>query len=103
MGGGVVGQLIQVGQAARVGLNGCIGQAGLAEIQRTTDREPVVVARQVGTCLGDAGINISAMNNWAREDGSAISILNIETEIKPAIIEKIKSMKGVRELRQIRV
>ncbi|MBN1257680.1 MAG: phosphoglycerate dehydrogenase [Planctomycetes bacterium] len=65
------------------------------------DRPGVIGA--VGTTLGDAKINISAMNNWAREDGSAITILNIENEVTPEVIEKIKSVEGVRDLRQIRV
>jgi D-3-phosphoglycerate dehydrogenase len=68
------------------------------------DDTPGVIG-SVGTLLGENGINIGAMN-WGRKAGSelAFSVVNVDVEdVGRDVLEKIRSINGVHEVRKVRI
>jgi D-3-phosphoglycerate dehydrogenase len=70
----------------------------------SNDDTPGVIG-SVGTLLGENGINIGAMN-WGRKAGSelAFSVVNVDVEdVGRDVLEKIRSINGVHEVRKVRI
>jgi D-3-phosphoglycerate dehydrogenase len=51
---------------------------------------------QLGTLLGEAKINIAGMSNGRDEPGgNAITVVNIDNPVPPAVLERVKKLKHV--------
>ena len=61
------------------------------------------IVGQIGTILGENGINIAGMNfGRAKRGGDAITVLNIDSELSANVLSKIKSasyIKGVKSIK----
>ena len=67
-----------------------------------TDRPGII--GQVGSLLGEAGINIAFMQVGRKEvGGSAIMALTVDGPVPQDVLEKIKKVDGVEDARQVRL
>lgn len=59
---------------------------------------------QIGTILGGAKINIAGMS-FGREEkgGNAITVLNVDCEVPPKVLEEIRKSKNIQEARLVRL
>ncbi|MHB9035210.1 MAG: phosphoglycerate dehydrogenase [Armatimonadota bacterium] len=62
------------------------------------------VIGQVGTLLGNEGINIASMYVGRKTAGeNAIMVLNVDAEVPGALLEKIGQVKGIDSIKQVRL
>ncbi len=62
------------------------------------------VVGSIGTLLGNHGINIAEMSfGRDKKSGQAISLLNVDSEIPPKVINKLKRAKNVNDAKQVYV
>lgn len=62
------------------------------------------VVGKIGTILGKHGINIAEMSfGRDKKDRSAISLLNVDSEVTPDIIKKLKSSDDITEVKKVKV
>ena len=67
------------------------------------DDSPGVVGN-IGTSLGSAGVNIARISLSRDETGTAaVSLLNVDSEPSPAVLDTLRSLPHVREVRRIRL
>ena len=65
--------------------------------------EPGIIG-QVGTILGEAGINIAYMQVGRKEAGGlAMMVLTVDNEIPAEVLAKIRGVKGVHNPSQVRL
>nr|HPM43332.1 ACT domain-containing protein [Candidatus Omnitrophota bacterium] len=59
---------------------------------------------QIGTILGKAHINIAGMS-FGREakGGNAITVLNVDCEVSPDVLDEIRRSKNIQEVRLVRL
>lgn len=68
----------------------------------TNDDKPGVIGA-VGTTLGNAGINVASMN-WGRNEKSAMSVVGIDTDkLDNKVKEDIMAIKGVHNVKVVRM
>jgi D-3-phosphoglycerate dehydrogenase len=81
-----------------------VNPEGTLLVLRNEDTPGVIGA--VGSTLGDAGVNIGAMN-WGRQPGGsnlALSVVNVDTDdVPPDVRKAMRGIKGVRDVRQVRI
>ncbi|MFW5857471.1 MAG: phosphoglycerate dehydrogenase [Planctomycetota bacterium] len=74
---------------------------GTLLIMNNEDKPGVIGA--VGSALGDAAINIGAMN-WGRKGDLALCVINVDADEVPAEVHKsLKALAGVKRVRQVRI
>ena len=67
------------------------------------DDAPGVVGN-LGTALGAAGVNIARISLSRDDSGSAaVSLLNVDSEPKPEVLEALRALPHVRDVRRIRL
>ncbi len=75
---------------------------GVILIAPHTDKPGVI--GQVGTILGNQGINIATMHVGRKTAGkNALMVLNVDSEVPVEIIEKIVGIPGIDSLKQVRL
>ncbi|MCE5199425.1 phosphoglycerate dehydrogenase [bacterium] len=75
---------------------------GVVLIAPHTDKPGVI--GQVGTIIGNAGINIASMHVGRKTAGeNAIMVLNVDAEIPTEILQKITEVKGIDSVKQVRL
>jgi len=61
------------------------------------------IVGQIGTILGESGINIAGMNfGRAKAGGEAITVLNVDSEVPQNVLSKIKKARYIKEVKQVR-
>ena len=55
---------------------------------------------QISTCMADAGLNIKDMLNKSRDD-LACTLVDVDSEVKPACLEHMAGIKGVLNVRSL--
>lgn len=55
---------------------------------------------QISTCMADAGLNIKDMLNKSRDD-LACTLVDVDSEVKPACLEHLAGIKGVLNVRAL--
>ncbi|MFH1665295.1 MAG: phosphoglycerate dehydrogenase [Candidatus Omnitrophota bacterium] len=69
-----------------------------------SNRDVPGVVGTLGTLLGKHGINIAEMSfGRDKKTGEAISLLNVDSEVPAAIIKKLKRVKDINDVKQVRV
>lgn len=90
-------------EARIVGIDGFrvdIRTSGTLLLFFNTDKPGMV--GKVGTILGEAGINIASLTNGRSEKGGeALSVFNVDGEVKEAVTKKVEALEGVRGLRVV--
>ena len=67
------------------------------------DDSPGVVGN-IGTALGAAGVNIARISLSRDAAGAAaVSLLNVDSEPSPAVLDTLRAIPHVREVRRIRL
>jgi D-3-phosphoglycerate dehydrogenase/(S)-sulfolactate dehydrogenase len=67
------------------------------------DDSPGVVGN-IGTALGSAGVNIARISLSRDEAGAAaVSLLNVDSEPSPAVLDTLRALPHVRDVRRIRL
>ncbi len=75
---------------------------GLVLIAQHQDKPGVI--GQVGTLLGDKGINIAGMSVGRKKPGAiALMALNVDGEIPPDVMEKISRIAGIADVKQVQL
>ncbi len=74
-------------------------RGGKARVAITHKNMPDMIAK-ISTAVGDAGYNIFHMRNESRND-FAYTLMDIESEISDALIEKLIAIEGVLKARQV--
>jgi D-3-phosphoglycerate dehydrogenase len=92
------------GEEARiVGIDGYrvdIRTAGILLLLFNDDKPGMV--GKVGTILGEAGVNIASLtNSRAEKGGLALSVFNLDGEVKVETLQKLEAINGVRGLRLV--
>ncbi len=64
---------------------------------------PGIVGR-VGTILGEAKVNISGLTNGRKAvGGDAVSVFNVDDEVKDSVLAKIAEIEGLKDVRLVRL
>ncbi|HQR29988.1 MAG TPA: phosphoglycerate dehydrogenase [Anaeromyxobacteraceae bacterium] len=66
------------------------------------DDAPGVVGN-IGTSLGAAGVNIARISLSRDDGGAAASLINVDSEPSPAVLEALRGLPHVRDVRRIRL
>jgi D-3-phosphoglycerate dehydrogenase len=75
---------------------------GLVLVARHQDKPGII--GQVGTLLGDKGINIAGMSVGRKKPGEkAIMALNVDSEIPPDVIKKLSKIVGISDAKQVQL
>ena len=75
---------------------------GIVLVAPHTDKPGII--GQVGTVLGNEGINIASMHVGRMTQGkNAIMVLNVDAEVPANIIEKIVKIPGIQTVKQVRL
>lgn len=62
------------------------------------------VVGKIGTILGKEGINIAEMSfGRDKKDATAISLLNVDSEVSAAVIKKLKAVTDITDVRKVKV
>ena len=99
----VVGLLTSRNEPRIVELNDIIVEVvpeGYMLILSNEDRPGVIGA--IGTALGDNGVNIALMNfGRDRPGGRAIAVVNVDQEVSPEVLEKVRQVPNILTVKQI--
>jgi L-serine deaminase len=70
----------------------------------THHRDQPGMIGKVGTLLGQADVNISAMQVGRRERrGEAIMVLAVDEPVEPAVLERLRSVPNMADVRLVRL
>lgn len=100
----VGGALLSEGQHARIVR---IGDFHVDTVPRgvlllVRNRDVPGVIGQVGTKLGDAGINIAEYHQARREaGGDALGVITVDDPVPPGVVEGLRELPAVEEVRQV--
>jgi D-3-phosphoglycerate dehydrogenase len=65
------------------------------------DDQPGLIGR-LGTLLGEAGVNIAGMSNGRDQPGGeAITVVNVDSPVPPAVLEQVRALRHVRDAKLI--
>ena len=75
---------------------------GYLLILRNQDKPGLI--GQLGTLLGEAKINIAGMTNGRdKPGGTAITVVSIDNDVPPAVLDKVKKLNHVIDAKLIRL
>ena len=67
------------------------------------DDQPGLIGR-LGTLLGEAGVNIAGMSNGRDQPGGmAITVVNVDSPVPPAVLEQVRALRHVRDAKLIKL